>query len=211
MSWIIQWLISSYNTVVTNIAFDAVSKNEWVWSRTFSHTISWTNTILFVCSMLTSWSTSAVTYNGVSLTNITNRTFSGWAWQASLWYIVNPTSWTNNIVVTTSWWYTRAVATSYTWAKQTWVPDAFSSNFNDSGVASFTSVITTVWSNWWHIAWAYANTTSISSWSWTTLRTTSWDSAMFDSNWPVSWTSTLNMIPSSSASYVVVGATFLPA
>lgn len=211
MSWIAHWIIASHQSPA--IAFDSTSQSWWTGTQTFAHTI-WpsANRILFVWVSTTSLnSITWVTYNWSSLTLIASRFWWSWNFTSWLYYIINPPTGTANIVASTTWWWTQAAAASYSWAKQTWIPDAFSTAFSDSVVSSFTSSVTVVWSWAWHICWATANTSSISAWALTTQRTSSAFYGIFDSNQKVSWTSVLNINNSSNAIYTTVGASFLPA
>ena len=85
------------------IAFDAKSSGSGsnVTSVTVSHTVSGSNTILFVSVGTKDGgggaAVSGVTYNGVAMTNITTQNISS-AYYQDLWYLINPSTGTNNIV-----------------------------------------------------------------------------------------------------------------
>lgn len=85
------------------IAFDAKSSgsNSNVTTLTVSHTVSGSNTILFVSVGTKDGgggaAVSGVTYNGVAMTNITTQNISSTYYQ-DLWYLINPSTGTNNIV-----------------------------------------------------------------------------------------------------------------
>lgn len=111
-----------------SIAFDNAAKlgSSSAGSNTVSFTVgSGSNRILWVG---TSWANAieqvtAITYAGVSLTKVDNALHTTTA--CSLWYLVNPTSGANNIVITALGGVTYfGYASSYSGSKQTGVPDA---------------------------------------------------------------------------------------
>jgi hypothetical protein len=114
-------------------------------SLTTALTTSGSNRILFVGARADSAiAITGITYAGVALTLIdtvaTNR--------QSLWYLINPTVGTNNIVVTpASTTGILMVASSYTGAKQSGVPD--SHNKGGLQASPITVSTTTVADNCW--------------------------------------------------------------
>lgn len=85
------------------IVFDAKSSgsNANVTTLTVSHTVTGSNTILFVSVGTKDGgggaAVSGVTYNGVAMTNVSTQNISS-AFYQDLWYLVNPSTGTNNIV-----------------------------------------------------------------------------------------------------------------
>jgi hypothetical protein len=140
--------------------------NPWT-TLTASHTCSGSNRILFVwCFTNSTDDIVGITYGWIAMTKI------GWAKSdryTYLFYLINPSTWANNVVITstTSWWAISGIAISYTGAKQTWVPDAFSTNVVTA--TSITNTLTTITDNcrtvgvWhpnsWSTATAWTNTT----------------------------------------------------
>jgi len=198
------------------IAFDAGAW--WVSSTpatTFTKSItvwSWVNRILFVTVALNAWTTSWVTYAWNAMTKIDEQAHT-WLWAVSLWYIINPTSWTNNMVSTASVsTYHLINGASYTWASQTWIPDATSKT--NWSASTYTSVLSSIADNCWHIAGTRSSSASVVAWANTTMRANWWtNGGIFDWNWPITpaGSSTLNITAWSSANYAIVGATFKPA
>jgi hypothetical protein len=131
------------------IAFDAgsyVSANDT--SATFSHTTSGADRILLVMTMhggTTTQNVTGVTFNGVALTKVAdfyeNSSSSCSAW----WYLINPDIGTHNVVVSLSASRAiRAIAVSYTGAKQSAQPDAHTEASNTGDNATVTLSTTTV-------------------------------------------------------------------
>lgn len=121
---------------------------------TFSHTCSGTDRILFVgCWGGQSGKTAGitgVTYNGVAMTEILSTVPTGpTVLIQKLFYLVNPSTGTNNVVVTRTGTgiYTWGHSVSYTGASQTGVPDASSVTTNTG--TSITGTVTTVADNSW--------------------------------------------------------------
>lgn len=84
------------------IAFDAAAQGQAIaTSLTYSHTCTGSNLTLVVSvySVVTSAGISGVTYNGVSMSSAVAEQSSG-NQRASMWYLANPATGANNIVVT---------------------------------------------------------------------------------------------------------------
>lgn len=161
------------------IAYD--SSAFWAWTTwttdTLSHTCSWSDRILFWSALVLSWSDTltSVTYNSVAMTRI-SHVWSGWE-RIYLYYLINPSTWANNIVSTFSWSTTiYSESTSYTWASQTWQPDsstssAYATQSNMS--TSTTTIANNCWLVWVFRAWlaqtAVAGTT-LRAWVNTTIQ-----------------------------------------
>lgn len=134
------------------IAVDATSSG--IANVGTTHTFSFTcgsgaNRILFVATYRNAGTdtVSGVTYNGVAMTVVNQKVFGGN--NIYLWYLVNPASGANNVVVTTtSSLFCASCCVSYTGASQTGVPD--SSNTNSAISASgLTCSSTVVAANCW--------------------------------------------------------------
>ena len=98
---------------------------------TFSHvTGTLTNGILFVWITWSSTATtvSSVTYNGVAMTQAAYATANGRA--TALYYLVNPSAGTNNVVITFSATAGRVICGAHTWsgANSTQTPQTQSAN-----------------------------------------------------------------------------------
>lgn len=119
-------------------------------SLTFSHTCTGSNLILFVISTANgSQTTTGVTYNGVALTKIGERTDSNGPTQY-LWYLINPSTGANNVVITNSGSATAGSAASYTGVAQSSPIDA-NTTTAETNTTSFATSITTVADNCWII------------------------------------------------------------
>lgn len=196
------------------IALDAVSSNvSWAPATTLTtaHTCNGSDRILFVGCSTNSGTTTWVTYNGVAMTLIWSIAHGG-LWDCTLWYLVNPATGTNNIVSTSSvsTFHVHANA-SFTWASQTWVPDATVSwNWISS---AYTNTLTTIADNCFHIAFSRTSAATNSAWSSTTnLTATGSNYDLFQRTWAVTpaWSSTININASSALNYSHVWCSFKP-
>lgn len=141
------------------IAIDATSQATSVTntSLTWSHTCSGTNRILFVaCGIPTANTITGVTYNGVAMALLNKlQVASGSGRFFYLYYLANPATGANNIVVTSSGSdVLRACAASYTGAAQTGIPDSQNTAYNGAvaASASLTGSTTSVADNSWLIS-----------------------------------------------------------
>lgn len=168
------------------IARDA--STEWgttTWtSLTFSHTCTGSNLLLFVGVRWDGWSDSitGVTYNWVAMTKIIWHNDAGNR-RTYLRYLIAPATWAHNVVVSSSWSVLlNGNASSYTWCKQSWVPDASAKNSNASA-SSLTTSMTTVADNCWGVLVGVTNVTQAAG-TWSTQRTLSTDTAfgIYDTN-----------------------------
>lgn len=203
------------------IAVDATTTSSYLstpWTTlTYSHTCSWSDRILFVMSVNNgAWTTiSSVTYAWVNMTSIgsivnTNNS------RVELWYLINPSTGANNIVITASASCNQiSKCVSYTWARQSWVPDAFTVNWPTT-TTSFTQSVTTVADNCWLIAaCAWMSGLAITAWSNTTIRSAmelslAW-SFIIDSNSAQTPAGSKSMnVTSSSQQFTWVMASFAP-
>lgn len=140
---------------VVGIAFDAAGQSSpagAVTSRTWQHTCTGSNRILFV-SFYTGTaygSVSSVTYNGVAMTQINHVT--GGNEEGFLYYLVAPATGTNNVVVTIANSDSLGGSSlSYTGANQTAQPDA--NIAEHSTTTSPTSTLTVGANNSWAVIW----------------------------------------------------------
>jgi hypothetical protein len=96
-----------------------------------------------------------VTYNGVGMTLSDSMVNNGGPnAYLSLWYLINPATGTNNIIVTNSGAgnTVSACSASYTGASQTGVPDAHGTNSQASGSTSYTWGLTSIANNCWIVS-----------------------------------------------------------
>lgn len=134
------------------IAFDsatAMTGNTSVTSKTFSHTCSGSDRILFVISAVqTARTITGITYNSVAMTYI-DRKQTDYGNEVELWYLVAPATGTNNVVISVdSASNLTGGAISFTGASQTGQPDASSTSGNPtSGVSSYSPAVTSVADN----------------------------------------------------------------
>lgn len=174
-------------------------------TNTFSHTISGSDTILFVAvSNENGGAMTGVTYNGVAMTEI--GTGQG---TLHLYYLINPTAGANNVVATraTTTNDFHAWALSYTGAKQSAQPDAHSK------ASSLTGTVTTVADNSWGIMVARADNAGLAPSTNSTERSTpdgydAW--GVFDSNAPKTPAGSFSMVCTGGGGVSNVMATFSP-
>lgn len=144
------------------IAFDAQSVSAYApnTSVTWSHTCTGTDRILIVGVYCGTANTTTVTYNGVSMTAINSLAMSGAASGQfiKLFYLVNPASGANNVVVSCSAGDMYGLATSYTGAKQSAQPDSNNTGGNATAT-SLTVSTTTVADNCWLVGFVYCGLT----------------------------------------------------
>lgn len=120
---------------------------------TTAHTVTGSNTILFVATASSSTngssSISGVTYNGVSMTQVTSDVQIPTNSYLGLWYLIGPATGTNNVIISLTqsgggrvW----GAAISYTGARQSSQPDAFNTG-TATAQTSLTVAVTTVADN----------------------------------------------------------------
>lgn len=144
------------------IAFDtAIEGTATSTSLTYAHTCTGTNLVLivfvFTYGIAGRDSITGVTYNGVAMTQVpTNgkqQSIAGDQY-GYCYYLVNPASGANNVVVSMSESATiRGLSLSYTGVKQTGQPDA-SGKKTTQGTTSITNAVTTVADNSWLVVGA---------------------------------------------------------
>lgn len=145
------------NTAEAAIAFDAASNGRSATSDqtlTVSHVVSGSNRLLVV-AVTTSDSIDAdrpitgITYAGTPLTKATSTQNNAGDFGAEIWYLVAPSTGTNNIIITATAGITRIVGggVSLTGIDQTTPLDATGGAQGSSGESS--AVVTTVADNAW--------------------------------------------------------------
>ena len=135
-------------TANPGVAIDSSSSSSGsnVSSLTWSHTVSGANRLLVVGISRRAYgsvSVSSATYNGVALTNSGSvQAGSGDFSRSEIWYLANPNTGTNNIVVTLSGGndWIEAGAMSFTGVNQTTPLGAFASNSGTSGTSASVNV-----------------------------------------------------------------------
>ena len=206
------------------IAFDNATKvvGSATSSLTFSHTSTTTgqNLILFVStyedlSAPGSSLITGVTYNSAPLTSISSDQRSPDGWE-TLWYLLAPATGTNDVTVSASSSVAglRAIAASYTGAKQSGQPDAQVANHLGTNGSSITNTITSVEDNSWHVGGVREEAgTNMTAGSGTTLRTAADTYAWFDNNAAITPAGANSIVASwtGDAPAGFVGATFAPA
>lgn len=141
------------------IAFDVASNGRAgpsVTSLTFSHTCTGSNLILVVGTSVsdttdTNRPVTGITYAGVAMTKIREDDEATADFTSGLWYLINPATGANNIVVTTTGSVSRIIAggISLTGAAQSGQPDAHNGALTTT--TSITVDVTTVADNCWVI------------------------------------------------------------
>lgn len=191
---------------------------------TFSKTCSGDNRILLV-GIRTYKAGSAgqddvitgVTYNGVSMTRV-NDTYvtAGNNIRVYLYYLIAPATGANNVVVTQAsggGWSIRAIATSYTGAKQTGQPDASNTATTGAGTAtSLSCAVTTVADNCWVVGIERSDEVSVAGTN-TTFRAKTGDYCyMMDTNAPKTpaGSSSLQVTQNPSANLAICACSISP-
>jgi len=133
------------------IAFDAFTHNTSGsgTSHSFSHTCSGSDRIILVYTRSDISQPTGITYNSVAMTKIADVSpISGD--KGSCWYLVAPATGSNTVAITygSSQSYSHALAVSYTGAKQTGQPDAFTADATQTGTTASITVTSTVDNCW---------------------------------------------------------------
>lgn len=172
------------------IAFDsasaALSQGNSV--LTFSHTCSGSNRLLIVgISSDDGNLVSGVTYNGVAMTQIGSPLNTGFTEYIYLFYLVAPTSGSNNVAITGTGGHNfRAEALSYPGADQT-APIDSTNTGTVSAASSITVATTVVAANCWLVMWGKNDSVAIAAGAGSTARTPTTQANLFtDSNGTVS-------------------------
>lgn len=142
---------------------------------TFSHTCSGTDRILFVhgTGNQSPTSTLSATYNGVSMTEV-NRSLDsvGTGVPTYLWYMINPPTGANNVVVTSSSNGVVGSAVSYTGVNQTTpIPESNATPLNTSTTSMTKSLTTTVNNSWLVMTFRTGSGSTLTAGAGTSVRT----------------------------------------
>jgi len=124
------------------IAYDTSTKSS---GKTFTHTCTGSNIVLIVYTNTSSVHATAVTYNGVSLTNIISQIGNDYM---DVWILVNPSTGTNNIVITSTSSLDLYYGLSYSGCYQISQPDSSGTtngSMNSGLLVSTTVVSTNCW------------------------------------------------------------------
>lgn len=136
------------------IAFDAATNGGALAAspKTFSHTVTGSNPFLWVVARHTSATdtVTSITYNGVAMTKAVFQPTNGSVhyYSQSLWYLMNPSTGSNTVSITTSSGNVTGFAMSYTGVQGGY--DA-SSNGAVTSTTTMTGSITTVADNCWAV------------------------------------------------------------
>ena len=132
--------------------------------RTGSHTVSGSNTVLFLGSKGAAGYATSATYNGVSMTRIADNTSGAGEYLLSMYYLIAPSTGTNTVSVTVASGTLGWTAESYTDCDQTTQPDNSFTNNTASATTTITTSHTTVTDNAWVVGYysSSANTLTAS-------------------------------------------------
>lgn len=179
-------LLISTRPASAAIAFDASSTwttGSTVTSTAISHTVgAGSNMILFALAFTTNNDASA-TYNGVSMTKILSQVGPDTRTLA-LFVLPNPATGTHNIVISvpSSEAIVQGSGISYSGAQQTALVDASAANTTSSNITSFSTTLTTIADNDWVVLGARISGTGFAAGASTTLRGSSANTAIGDTN-----------------------------
>lgn len=200
------------------ISFDTASSVSAgvVTSVTHAHTCSGSNRILWcgVQNSGTASTISGVTYAGVSMTLANSVSDTGNGEFISLFYLINPSSGTNNVVVSCSSSSIDLDCASYTGAAQTGQPDATTNHTASSGTTT-TTTLTTVANDAWAVLFSYSTHGTVQNGTNATLRTNSSSNvALYDSGSAITPAGSFSMtssITGASSDWSTLMASFSPA
>lgn len=170
------------------IAFDASSFDSWTsWtSHTLSHTCTGSDRLLVVTAYVGSSSdlVTWITYNWVSMTRISWLN-NGSTESIYMYYLIDPATWANNIVATTSSSATVIMQNaSYTGIKQSSQPDVSNTSSYTNSLTTQSTSVTTIADNCWTV-WIFRTGTNQTVIAGTTFRTgVNLTLKIGDSNWP---------------------------
>jgi hypothetical protein len=196
------------------MTFDATSLGTFastVTSLTWNHTCAGSDRLLFVAvsSLAASSPVSGITYNGVALTKIAERTSAGGA-TVELWYLIAPATGTHAVVVSCTSTSLEGGAASYADAKQSGVPDA---SVTTAPVAtSVTATLTTVADNAWSVLAVTCGATPAAGTNSTQRQASAFGLGLFDSNGPKTPPGSFAMTATAGGSqnWAAVMASFAP-
>ena len=169
------------------IAYDAVSSGGGVGAgdKTWSHTVTGSNTILVVGVTSYNGDSPTVTYNGVSMTQAIARNGSN-SLGSRIFYLVNPTTGTNTVSISSIYGAVTGTATSYTGAGGI---GATANQLPSAGTNPQTLAVTTTVNNSWLVGTTVAGSIiTFAAGTGTTLRAQlvnsggSYGQNLFDSN-----------------------------
>lgn len=154
----------------------------------------------------------AATYNGVSMTEVNAGIGAAGVGYVKLFYLANPTSGSNNVVISkTGNAFIAGMTSLYSGVNSTGQPDAQTTN-SATGTTGITTNLTTIANNCWTILWS-ANSAGLPvAGTGSTVRQASANGyGLFDSNGPVTPAGSYNMqITGASANWRTIMASFSP-
>jgi len=132
--------------------------------RTGSHTVSGSNTTLWLGSKGAAGYSTGATYNGVSMTRVADITSGVGEYYLSMFQLIAPSTGTNTVSVTVASSSVGWTAESYTGCDQTTQPDNSFTTNTASATATITTSYTTVTDNAWVVGYysSSANTLTAS-------------------------------------------------
>lgn len=186
------------------IAFDAVGGGTTTGtSLTYSHTCTGSDRILWVIAydrIAATTGITGITYNGVAMTQTSNGSQQVPGDRAiSTWYLVNPASGANNVVISLASSFIAANSVSYTGAKQSAQPDAVSKG-TDTATTQTTGTLTTVANNCWTVFGVKALGATPAAGSGCTQRASANGMYIFDSNAPITPAGSTSMVSTGGVS-----------
>lgn len=199
------------------ITFDAASNVSAgvVTGVTHAHTCTGSNRILFV-AIQTNAATNVVTsitYAGVAMTLAASVHDTGNSSFLDIYYLVNPASGTNNVVIVNTMASVDVDCASYTGAAQSSQPDNTTTSLTGTGT-TFTTTLTTVANNSWAVLFSNSSHGTVQSTASATLRTNSSSNVgLYDSNGPKTPAGSLSMqaaITGASSAWATVMVSFSP-
>lgn len=205
---------------IPNISFAAIARDNVTVSGyvttptlTFSHTntagnILWVGVVVYSGNNVI----TGVTYNTVAMTQTVNIA-QGANGRVYLYYLVSPATGANNVVVSQSGSdQIHAIASSYTGASTTGVPDA-TNTASGAGTASATVNVTSVATSVWGVGVTWTNRDNSAGTNATIIGGDTSQFSMFDSNGTLTpaGSKTFAVTMSSASSWVVGVSTFAEA
>ena len=185
-----------------------------VLSQVLAHTVgTGSNRILFCGALVGGLPVVTATYGAASMTLITSALVENGSYTLYLFALLNPTSGTQNITVTSSLSeLIRVASVSYSGVNQSLTLDNYNTEGPTSASTTFAETLVTVANNCWTLLWARSTGGSILAGANTTLRTSTGQSGgLLDSNAPITpaGSNTLNAT-SASGVWTAIMASFAP-
>lgn len=131
------------------IAFDTATSGGS--STNFVHVCTGSDLLLLVGIQVLTGNTPTVTYTSIPMTQLAS-TASSVGYTLFTFYLINPSTGSNHIIISSGGGNEAAVAASYTGVKQTGFPDSFNSTVGGNGVNNFNASTTVVASDCWIVA-----------------------------------------------------------